>query len=134
MIHDGESGPNDSVVFTSVDGKIITANTPSKISSTMPSMKESGFKPMMHRDFITKTIKIADLKGHEINWCRGMLVIDNQAFTTIYGRYEQDKPYFSIFKLNLDDPSNNSEIQISYDLIDYPSEIRYMTGFSVIQS
>ena len=103
MIHDGESGPNDSVVFTSVDGKIITANTPSKISSTMPSMKESGFKPMMHRDFITKTIKIADLKGHEINWCRGMLVIDNQAFTTIYGRYEQDKPYFSIFKLNLDD-------------------------------
>ena len=133
MIHDGESGPNESIIFTSVDGKVITANSPMKISSSMPSMKESGFKPFMQRDFITNTIRISEIKGHEINWCRGLLAMNNQAYTTIYGRYEQSKPYFSIFKLNLNDPHDNSELQVSYELIDYPSDIRYMTGFSIIK-
>ena len=132
MIHDGENGPNNSIVFTSVDGKILETNSPQYLQSSMPSMKEEGFVEFMQRDLITRTLKLSEIKGHEINWCRGYLYVDPYHITTLYGRYDQSTPYFSIFKINSADPTDFSELKVSYDLLDYPSEIRYMTGFSII--
>ena len=53
-------------------------------------------------------------------------------YTTIDGRYDQKRPYFSLAEINKENLKIR-EFKFSYDILPFPSEIRYMTGFSVIK-
>ena len=134
MIHDGEYIEDDKIIHTSVDGKILISGSPKSVKSNMPSMKESGFSSLMQRDFISRTIKLSEVFGKEINWCRGIAMNSEYFFTTIYGRYEQDVPYFSICRIKekSDYSIVTKTLKVDYKILENPENIRYMTGFSLI--
>ena len=133
LTHDGEDGQEGEIIFTSVDGKILIANLPVKNPKTKPRYDEEGFHEIMQRNYISKTVRLSDWYGEEINWCRGMATDGEAFFTTIFGRYDQAKPYFSIAKIeNIDYPLSVKSLEINYEIFDFCDELRYMTGFSLL--
>ena len=132
MIHDGIIDYDGNVVFTSVDGKILICNKPSKINYNKGNLSEKSFHPLMKRNWVSKSIRIENILKRDINWCRGLCDDKNNYYTTIDGRYDQKRPYFSLAEINKENLKIR-EFKFSYDILPFPSEIRYMTGFSVIK-
>jgi len=132
MIHDGIPLQNGGFGFTSVDGKIIEANLPNKLDSSMSGMEQKGFSPLMRRDMNTLTTRLHNVLGREVNWCRGLHedVTTNSWITTIDGRYDQERPYFQVMRLNRSD-ERYQLLKIGYDSCEFPRELRYMTGFDI---
>ncbi len=132
MIHDGILDNDGNIVFTSVDGKILICNTPEKINYTIAhDFDNSSFHKYMNRDLVNKSIRLENILKRPINWCRGLADNDDYYFTTIDGRYDQNKPYFTLAQISKID-SQVKEFRFSYEILKFPTEIRYMTGFSVI--
>jgi len=132
MIHDGRIFDNEDIVFTSVDGKILIANHPDKINSSISSMSNENFHSLMKRDLVNTSIRLGSIIGREINWCRGIEDIGSEYITTTDGRYDQDHPYFNIAFINKENKSVKF-LKVGYELVDFPDEIRYMTGFSILK-
>ena len=86
----------------------------------------------MKRNWVSKSIRIENILKRDINWCRGLCDDKNNYYTTIDGRYDQKRPYFSLAEINKENLKIR-EFKFSYDILPFPSEIRYMTGFSVIK-
>ena len=131
MIHDGRL-LSDGIVFTSVDGKILIANPAGNGKSSISSMKETAFHTLMERDFVNTSIRIGEILGKEINWCRGIDEDDTEYVTTTDGRYDQEYPYFNVTFVNKESKKIRN-IQVPYTIVDFSDDIRYMTGFSIIK-
>lgn len=131
MIHDGRLLGGGELVFTSVDGKILIADDATKKTSEMRGMDNTAFHPLMKRDMVTTSIRLENILGKKINWCRGIEEYNGAYITTTDGRYEQEYPYFNITFVKKDG-SFVEMVQIPYSLLAFPKQIRYMTGFSVI--
>ena len=61
MIHDGIVDYDGNVVFTSVDGKILICNKPSKINYNKGNLSEKSFHPLMKRNWVSKSIRIENI-------------------------------------------------------------------------
>ena len=132
MLHDGEISTDGNILFTSVDGKILICNSPDKIDSDLKHREEGGMHSLMKRDLVNQSIRIGKILDREINWCRGIADSREYYFTTIDGRYDQSKSYFEVIAINKRTRSISGSVQISYNLLPFSSEIRAMTGFSII--
>lgn len=131
MIHDGRLFKDGNLVFTSVDGKILVARQAGKMKSGITSMHDKSFHQFMKRDMVNISIRLSEKLKRDINWCRGIEQYKNEYITTIDGRYDQDRPYFNIVFYN-QITEKIRLIKIPYRLLDFPNQIRYMTGFSVL--
>tara|TARA_B100000767_G_C19777695_1_gene543698 strand:- start:404 stop:1507 length:1104 start_codon:yes stop_codon:yes gene_type:complete len=131
MLHDGRLLGDDELVFTSVDGKILIANDAKKKKSEMHGIEDTAFHLLMKRDMVNTSIRIGDILGKEINWCRGIEEYNGKYITTTDGRYDQEYPYFNIAFVQKDG-SHVDLVQVPYTLLEFPEQIRYMTGFSVL--
>ena len=131
MLHDGKLLSNNELVFTSVDGKILIAKDAAKMNSKMRGMNDKAFHSLMKRDMINNSIRLGQILEKEINWCRGIEEYDGNYITTTDGRYDQDYPYFNITFVKKDG-SNVDLVQVPYNLLEFPEQIRYMTGFSIL--
>ena len=132
MLHDGEISTDDNILFTSVDGKILICNSPDRINTDLKHREEEGIHSLMNRDLVNQSIRIGKILNREINWCRGIADSREHYFTTIDGRYDQNKSYFEVIAINKKTKNISGSVQISYDLLPFSSEIRAMTGFSII--
>ena len=99
MIHDGILDKDKNIVFTSVDGKILICNKPGSFENKFGYLSNKDFIPLMRRGFVSKSIRIESLLERKVNWCRGLTDDKENYYTTIDGRYEQSRPYFSLAKL-----------------------------------
>ena len=131
MLHDGKLLSNDELVFTSVDGKILIAKDATIMNSKMRGMNDRAFHSLMKRDMVNNSIRLGQILGKEINWCRGIEEYDGNYITTTDGRYDQEYPYFNITFVKKDG-SNVDLVQVPYNLLEFPEQIRYMTGFSIL--
>ena len=131
MLHDGKHFNNDELVFTSVDGKILIVKEATKMSSRMTGLKDTAFHSLMKRDMVNISIRIGEILGKEINWCRGIEEYNDKYITTTDGRYDQRYPYFNIAFVKKDG-SNVDLVQVPYNILEFPEQIRYMTGFSIL--
>jgi len=132
MIHDGRLFKDGNLVFTSVDGKILIAKPAGKLKSGISSMSEKSFHKHMKRDLVNVSIRLGALLGREINWCRGIEDCDGDYITTLDGRYDQSRPFFNIAFVNKESKKVKC-VKIPYSMVDFPEQIRYMTGFSVLK-
>ena len=131
MIHDGKLLSNDELAFTSVDGKILIAKNAAKMNSKMRGIKDNAFQRLMKRDMVNISIRLGQILGKEINWCRGIEEYDDSYITTTEGRYDQEYPYFNISFVKKDG-SDVDLIKVPYNILEFPEQIRYMTGFSIL--
>ena len=131
MLHDGKLFNNDELVFTSVDGKILIVKDAAKMKSKMRGIEDTEFNSLMKRDMVNTSIRLGQILGKEINWCRGIEEHNGNYITTTDGRYDQKYPYFNITFVKKDG-SNVDLVQVPYDLLEFPEQIRYMTGFSIL--
>ena len=77
------------VVFTSVDGKILICNKPSKINYNKGNLSEKSFHPLMKRNWVSKSIRIENILKRDINWCRGLCDDKNTYYT-----FKKDSNYY----------------------------------------
>lgn len=131
MIHDGILGSNGEIVFTSVDGKILVCDKPENMEQTLHGMDSKEFHQLMKRDYVNISIRLSYILGREINWCRGVYDNRTEFITTIDGRYDQEMPFFSICFISKKDHSKIYFCRAKYSCLDFPDQIRYMTGFDI---
>ena len=131
MLHDGKLLSNDELAFTSVDGKILIVKDAAKMKSKMRGIKDTAFHSLMKRDMVNTSIHLGQILGKEINWCRGIEEYDGNYITTTDGRYDQEYPCFNITFVKKDG-SNVDLVQVPYNLLEFPEQIRYMAGFSIL--
>ncbi len=131
MIHDGELDSDNNIVFTSVDGKILICNTAEKLTQGINGISNNHFHHLMKRDLVNVSIRIGNIRKKEVNWCRGIEDDGLNYITTTEGRYDQKQPYFNITIISKKNNENISDIPVLYSLVDFPEDIRYMTGFSI---
>ena len=132
MIHDGKLFSDNSFGFTSVDGKLLLVNKPGFVDPTLTSMQESAFHYLMKRDLLCRSIRLGDILGRSINWCRGIEEVGDYLVTTLDGRYDQAMPYFSVGFLHR--PTSTLDlVPVNYSIVEFGEALRYMTGFSVLE-
>jgi len=129
MIHDGRWLDGD-LVFTSVDGKILICNEIDKINSDLKSMEFHRAHNLMRRDLVNKSIRLGELQSKTVNWCRGIEFFEDYYITTTEGRYDQYAPFFNVTFVGKNDCSIE-HIKVPYELLEFPDQIKYMTGFAV---
>ena len=132
MLHDGIPDEKGGFVFTSVDGKLLPAGPASSHKSSLTSLEMGAFSTHMRRDMVNTSIRLSQILGREINWCRGIAFDNDYYYTTLEGRYDQQRPYFKVAKILRSSPHSTEEIEVSYDLLPFASQLRYMTGFSIL--
>jgi len=132
MLHDGRAFPDGSVVFTSVDGKILIAKPAGVGGVGISSMNDKEFHRLMKRDMVNTSIRLGEILNRQVNWCRGIEQIGDYYITTTDGRYDQEQPFFSVTFVSKDG-GDISFIRIPYDLVKFPEVVRYLTGFSIME-
>ena len=79
-----------------------------------------------------RSIRLGDILGRSINWCRGIEEVGDYLVTTLDGRYDQAMPYFSVGFLHR--PTSTLDlVPVNYSIVEFGEALRYMTGFSVLE-
>ena len=71
-----------------------------------------------------------ELQSKTVNWCRGIELFEDYYITTTEGRYDQYAPFFNVTFVGKNDCSIE-HIKVPYELLEFPDQIKYMTGFAV---
>lgn len=128
LLHDGVKDASK-IYFTSIDGKIITAEDAVESGrSLQETVEHIG---LYRRDLATDLIRLQETEyGKEPNWCRGFARIDDVNYVTIDGRYDTE---LSFGVLGVDDAGKvHCNHRLHFSDIGDESELRYVTGFGVL--
>lgn len=128
LLHDGDLFDGH-FYFTSIDGKIIIAADASTAAFNPREIVDNV--SIFNRDLVSKIVRINETSyGKEPNWCRGMYVNEDYFYTTVDGRYDMGDS-FGVLEF---DHSGDviSEMRLSWNSISVGNEIRYATGFDIV--
>jgi|GEM_PF-1557727 len=130
LIHDGVR-LGTSIFFTSVDGKILIAQSWDKASFESGAVEAGAKTAPFNRGLISKVLRLSDSDfGREPNWCRGIAVDSRSILVTVDGRYGSD---LSFGVVEIDHQGTfREEVRIGWNEIGNPSRLRYVTGFDVL--
>ena len=129
LIHDGVAHQG-SVFFTSVDGKIIEAQTSE--TAEFVSQELAPNRELLNRDLETRVVRLRDTGlGREPNWCRGLDVSDGTIVVGIDGRYDQGAVACGVVALSRVD-SAVREVRIESKHFEDSENLRYVTVFDLL--
>jgi hypothetical protein len=116
MIHDGDCYKGE-FYFTSVDGKIIKAKKASEYDKDI----------FNYELIVTHLHKIDKVEN---NWCRGILIRENNMHVTLDGRYGSDLAFkLATFDLQFE---LKSVRRFEWSKVGRENEIKYVTGFDIV--
>lgn len=128
LLHDGLFHEGQ-FLFTSVDGKIITAEPAD--TAKFASRERTENVDQFNRDLVVEVTRIEETKfGREPNWCRGIERIGDVSYVTVDGRYGSDLSFGLLGLRNSGDKV--LERRLHWRDIGSESDLRYVTGFDVL--
>jgi hypothetical protein len=127
LVHDGIH-ENEVIYFTSIDGKIISANPNSYTPDYFYDAKSAPI-PVSDYAASSSVFHISDVLGRDVSWMRGLDVARNLFVTTVDGIY--GSTFFSAVCYDRETLDFN-EYKVTWDMVGDPTHLRYVSGFDCL--